>query len=356
MGPLSLLLTIAVPPTIILFAVYIALRSQNSNGRISSVFKLDTEHGLLRQGLLWMAIGIPISLGLAFGAWIWARYNIELSSSGYRNFLEISILPLGIMSISLPLAGLVSSFHSTQQAAKQISLNKVKNNIDAFYSHRKGMIEYFAVMDDMVYFGEYTFPYSAHPVIHKRFFSGSPETGWPTLIEESFETVERHIRRAAEKLSVVLSGASELSLDLYLQAGNEIYHAAEALNIKKIIVDMVATGVYVKDTHSESGFLTMGVSTEETLVSLRFVREFYNNLCDFAGRQRMEMAPELLKVFEMTEHWLKKGRFIEELHSNEISALILAGAATINERHPTVILNEERAAALKSILGKHLLR
>ncbi|MGA3683489.1 hypothetical protein [Pseudomonas graminis] len=353
MDMLSLLLTIIVPPAIVLFAVCMALSPADSTNRIFSVFKLDTEHGLLKQGLLWMAIGGPVGLGLAFGAWIWADYNVELSSLGYRKFLEISILPLGIMSISLPLAGLVSSFHSTQQAAKQISLNKVKNNIDAFYSHRKAMIEYFSAMDDMVYFGEYSFSYKIHPVIHKRFFRGSPETGWPSLIEGSFEAIEQHIRSATAKLIPVLSGTNNLALDFYLLASNEIYIAAKGLNIKQITLDMVSTGVYVKYPDSESGYLTMGVTTKETLVSIRFIYEFYNNLCDFAGRERMELSDDLLKVLTKTEYWLEKGTFIEGLHLNEIAALIETGAATTNERHPTII-ERERLAALNNIVGRNL--
>lgn len=354
MDMLSLLLTIVVPPAIVLFTVCMALSPANSNSRVLSVFKLDTEHGLLKQGLLWMAIGGPVSLGLAFGAWIWAGYNVELSSSGYRKFLEISILPLGLMSISLPLAGLVSSFHSTQQAAKQILLNKVKNNIDAFYSHRKGMIEYFSAMDDMVYFGEFTFSYRIHPVLHKRFFRGSPETGWPSLIEGSFEAIEQHIRSAAAKLIPVLSGTNHLALEFYLLASNEIYIAANGLHIKKITLDMVSTGVYVKNSGSESGYLTMGVTTKETLVAIRFIYEFYNNLCDFAGRERMELSDDLLEVLTKTEYWLEKGSFIEDLHLNDIGALIEAGGATINERHPIIIAREERAAAIKKIVGRNL--
>lgn len=344
MGPLSLLLTIAVPPAIVLLIASLMCNPAESSNRLLAVFKFDTEHGLIRQGLLWLAIGIPFSLGLAFGAWVWAEYDVDLSYSGYRKFLEISILPLGLMSISLPLAGLVSSFHSTQQAAKQISLNKVKNNIDAFYSHRKAMVEYFSVMDDMVYFGEYVFSYSAHPVLHKRFFRGSPESGWPTLVEQSFEDVERHIRRAAEKLIVVLSGPSNISLDFYLQASNEIYQAALALHIKAITLDMVATGVYVKDADADGGYLTMGVTTEQTLVSIRFVREYYNNLCDFAGRDRMQLSSELIKVFTHTEYWLMKGRFIEDLHQNNIAALVESGNATVNEQHPSITAQEAMAA------------
>lgn len=168
---LLLIATIIIPALTIFWLIASKLgEGQNCKMRALSVFELNTEHGLIRQGLLWLAVSIPLSLGMAFGIWGWSGYTVSLTPGGYKKFVEISLLPLAIMSISLPLAGLVSRFHSTQQAARQIILSKTKNSLDAYYAHRKAMFEYFKEIDETNYFGMHSFSYKVHPVLHKRFF------------------------------------------------------------------------------------------------------------------------------------------------------------------------------------------
>lgn len=326
--------TVVTPLILTILAVMYCVGSgDNIKGKFISVFELKSEQGLVKQGLLWLAIGLPLNLGLAFGVWAWSGYSVNLSAEGYRKFIEISIMPLAIISISLPLASLVSRFHSTQQAAKQISITLFKNNLDAFSSHRKGMLDYFSDFDAMKYFDELTFEYKVHPVLHKRFFSGSPEKGWPSRNEASFEEVERHLKQAATFLIPVLSGTSKTRLNDYLHASLNIYLVAEALHIKEIAHGMARRGVYVKWENSDGGVSTLGVKTLETLAALRFSREFYNNFCDFSGRSRMKMSNELEEVFLKTEYWLKKGEHIEAIHVEELAMLVENGVAEYGEKH-----------------------
>lgn len=330
-----MLLTVIVPVALTTLGVVLCIGyGAGVKSKILSVFDLNSEHGLIKQGLLWLAIGVPLSLGFAFGIWSWVGYSLNLSADGYRKFIEISILPLAIMSVSLPLAGLVSRFHSTQQAAKQISITMIKNNLDAFAAHRKGMLEYFSDFEDMTYFDEYKFKYKTHPVLHKRFFSGSPEKGWPSRNESSFDALEKRLEQAAVFLIPVLNGTSLRRLDDYLHASLNIYGAADALHIKEITHDMARSGVYVKWENSEGGVLTIGLKTLEALAALRFVREYYNNFCDFSGRPRMEISTELEAVFLKTEYWLKKGDYIESIHLQDIVGLVEAGRAEYGEKHP----------------------
>ncbi|WP_338495810.1 hypothetical protein V5F23_17215 [Pseudomonas sp. WP18] len=297
-----------------------------------SVAELHTEHGLIRQGLLWLAIGIPLSLGLAFGVWVCSGYEVSLNLEGYKKFVEISLLPLAIMSVSLPLAALVSRIHSTQQAARQIVLSRTKNNLDAYYAHRKAMFEYFKEIDETEYFNQYKFSYKAHPVLHKRFFLGSPEEGTPVMHEHTFTKVEQCINGAATFLIDVLSGSAKEPLAFYLTACSNIYHASKILNIKPVYIDMKDRGVFIRHNENE-GATTFGVSTLETLAALRFTREYFNNLCDFSGRSRMSVSPKLDEVFDKTEFWLHKGKFIEELHEGIIANLVASGGATLGEKH-----------------------
>ncbi len=331
---LCVVLTIFIPVTLTTLGVTCLTGSgDNLKRKFLSVFELNSEHGLVKQGLLWLAIGLPLSLGISFGVWSWTGYSVSLSADGYKKFVEISILPLAIMSISLPLAGLVSRFHSTQQSAKQISLTTTKNNLDAYAAHRKGMHEYFSYLEPIKYFDNYDFKYKAHPVLHKRFFSGSPEKGWPSRNEDSFDKIENFLERAAKFLIPVLAGDYERRLDNYLQASQRIYLAAEALHIKEITHDMAQRGVFVRWKNREDGALTLGVKTLETLAALRFTREFYNNFCDFSGRSRMKISDELEDVFSKTDYWLKKGEHIENIHLKEISILVSKGEADYGEKH-----------------------
>ena len=300
-----------------------------------SVFELNTEHGLIRQGLLWLAIGIPLSLGFAFGLWTWSGYEVSLTTEGYKRFAEISLLPLALMSTSLPLAALVARFHSTQQAARQITLSRTKNNLDAYYAHRKAMFEYFKEIDDTKYFNQYTFSYKTHPVVHKRFFIGTPEDGTPVVHKRAFEQIESFIHGAASHLRGVLDGSNKNSFSFYLAANTDIYHAAKKLNIKKIYMTMREQGVYVR-YEDDSDAPTFGTSTLETLAALRFTWEYYNNLCDFSGRDRMDIPSELEAVFTKTEFWLNKGKFIEALHEGPIAELVASGRASPGELHHTL--------------------
>lgn len=334
MDVVIMLLTIVAPVVFIVFGVvWFIGRGTDLRSRIVSIFELDSERGLIKQGLLWLAIGVPLSLGFAFGFWAWSGYSLNLSADGYKMFLEISILPLAIMSTSLPLAGLVSRFHSTQQAAKQIAITMLKNNLDAFSAHRKGMLEYFSSFEDMTYFDEFKFVYRTHPVLHKRFFNGSPENGWPIRNEVSFDNVEKWLRQAAASLIPVLTGTSEDRLNDYLQASLKIYCAAEMLHIKEVTHDMARRGVYVKWENGNGGVLTLGGKTLETLAALRFVREYYNNFCDFSGRPRMEVSEEIEDVFLKTKYWLEKGEYIESINLDELVKLVENGQAEYGENH-----------------------
>jgi hypothetical protein len=88
--------------------------------KVIRVVTLDPLNGLLHQRLFWLCIVVPLSYFIIFGCIAWNGYSIILSTEGLATFLSISTLPLGLLSISLPLTVIVASFHSTQQTARQI--------------------------------------------------------------------------------------------------------------------------------------------------------------------------------------------------------------------------------------------
>lgn len=306
--------------------------------RITSILKLDTSHGLIRQGLLWLAILIPLGVGVSLGSWVWLGRAIDLSQSGFKNFIEISILPIAVVSVALPLAGLVSRFHSTQQTAKQIEVVSYKNNLDAFYTHRKELISYFSAIPIVNYFNLIDFKYEIHPVLHVRFFLGSPEKGFPRVDRGSFDYVEGRILSAAKFLYPVLEHRveSQSLLDLYLNACNDVYLAAKALHIKKVTYELIQTGVLVSSDEAAPGeydMVTIGTTTLEMLASLRFVKGCYDNLCDFAGEPRLEIPKILDDVFNKTEKYISKELVIERLHERELAEMVASGRACYDVNH-----------------------
>lgn len=119
----------------ILFIVFYLLHLKNTNA-----FEMNAEP-LTKQRLFKAAFIIPITSFLAFGAVAWTGHSFQLDADGLNNFLNISKLPLGLLSLSVPFGVIVNNIHRTIQTDTQIKEAQKKNKADAFYSHRKNTIE-----------------------------------------------------------------------------------------------------------------------------------------------------------------------------------------------------------------------
>ncbi|MBA6043734.1 hypothetical protein [Pseudomonas lactis] len=341
---LMVTISLAVLVSLMLVACFVG-KGEWGWSRVNSTLQLDTSQGLAHQGLLWLSISTPVAIAVSLGLWVWPKYSFELSPAGFKNFIDISILPLAIMSLSLPLSGLIAKFHSTQQTAKQIEVVSFKNNLDAFYTHRKEMLAYFAALDKVDYFGVATFEYNLHPVLHLRFFSGTPENGLPAVDMDAFRLVEASILSAAKFLKgvLVLDRVTSIStLDIYLHACESIRVAAESLHITKITRDFVLQGVLIRSEKCKPpsyDMVTLGTTTLHALAAIRFVRGFYDNLCDFAGVSRWVVSKELDLVFYGGKSLIEGELQIELLHKTEIQHLVEIGSARYNEKHPLLTEN-----------------
>lgn len=331
-------------PVVVSMAVVIFFLGEGrwSRARFKSVFQLDTSKGLVHQGLLWLVVLIPVSVATSLGGWVWADYALELSSGGFKKFIEISILPLAVMSLSLPLAGLISRFHSTQQTAKQIEVVSFKNNLDAFYTHRKELLAYFDAMPEVNYLGVVDVKYKLHPALHLRFFNGAPKQGWPQVNNSSFEEVGRNISAGAKFLRWTLEPSVKgniSALDCYLNACRDIFLAAQALHVRDVNRTLVSRGVMIKTgLVSQEGYdmITMGTTTLEALAAIRIVKSYYDNLCDFAGVARLEISEAHDIVFKGGQRILDGELVIENLHEVEIAGLVASGRARYDENHPLI--------------------
>lgn len=293
-----------------------------------SSFKLDAKNGLLNQGLLWLAILLPISYFFAFGLIAWEGYMIDISSTGLTIFFEISKIPLTFLSLALPLTILVARFHSTEQTAAQIAITSHKNNLDSFYAHRKEMFSYFSQLEETDYFGALTGEFMVHPRLHKNFFVGDPNDGIPELNKELFEHIESTLDSARMEIDAVLrSNDPESAFDQYLlSACVTIHYLSGKLALREIYQSAASKGVLLKLNMSGEGqqeYLSVGTTTDELVASYRYAHDYFQNLCDFAG-YTMKPTPDKYKYIQTGGKFrtINTPKVIEQLHVNKISRLL----------------------------------
>lgn len=121
-------------------------RRKKSSSRLK-YFEMD-EKPLTSQTLFWLAISMPFFSFCYFGAFSWYGKPILFNADGFERFIKISTLPLGLLSLSIPLTAVINNIHRTIQTNKQIEETTKKNISDLYYSHKKF---FFESMKDIVY-------------------------------------------------------------------------------------------------------------------------------------------------------------------------------------------------------------
>lgn len=99
------------------------------------------EKKLSEQWIFWLSILIPLTISIALSIPLWFETKINISANGYGNFLQMFKLPIGVLSLSIPLVAIVAHIHRTIQTAKQIELTNQKNITDRFFSHHKYIVD-----------------------------------------------------------------------------------------------------------------------------------------------------------------------------------------------------------------------
>ncbi|ELY2674686.1 hypothetical protein FZI57_20290 [Cronobacter sakazakii] len=100
------------------------------------------EQPLFKQKLFTAALIIPLVSFLTFGAIAWIGHKPQLDAEGLNNFIEISKLPLAMLSLAVPLGVVVNNIHRTIQTSAQIREAQRKNKNDFFYSHQKNTLDH----------------------------------------------------------------------------------------------------------------------------------------------------------------------------------------------------------------------
>lgn len=291
-------------------------------------FKLDANKGLLHQGLLWLTMLLPISYFFTFGTIAWNGYTIDISSNGLSIFFEISKVPLTLLSLALPLTILVARFHSTEQTAKQIAITSHKNNLDAFYAHRKELFSYFSQLEETDYLGAIKVSFTVHPRLHKNFFIGSPDSGVPETNIDMFKKIEQNLSSARFEIDNVLTNKNpDNTFSFYLlNACVTIHHLSHCLGLREIYNELALKGVSLKinvKNIGEDEYLSVGTTTDELIAAYRYAHDYFLNLCDFAG---YTPEPTQKKYKYITTggkfRTISTPKVIEQLHQNEIARLL----------------------------------
>lgn len=330
----SLIAIILLPILIPILAVACILgRGAWGIQRFKSTLALNEECGLSEQGLLWISILSPFLYFLAFGVASWDGYSVSVTSEGLKTFLSISALPLGVLSLALPLSVLVSRLHATKQTAKQIKIIQQKNNLDLFHSHRKELFSYFSQIGEVQYLDCLTGKFKVHPRVHKVFFTGKPENGVPLINEDAFKDIEGELSSARWQLDAIIRDKNpQLTYSFYIaNFCSTIYRLSEKLGLPEIYVELAQNSLLVPtklDGGEQMELLTVGKTTDEAVAAYRYAKGYFHNLCDFAGREQGAVENDELKYIDAGVKFrtINAERIIERLHQNEIQHAITTKA------------------------------
>lgn len=304
--------------------------------RFTSALTLSADKGLSSQGLLWLSIFCPFLYFMTLGFVAWQGYEISITGEGLNTFFSISKVPLAILSLAIPLSVLVSRFHATKQTAEQIKITRLKNNLDLFNSHRSELFSYFSQIGEVNYFDCFTAKFKVHPRVHKVFFIGSPADGTPVPNEGSFKDIESELSFARRQLDAVITDKSPTqTYDFYIaNLCSTIYRLSEKLGLPEIYETLAEKSILVpvvfKGNRKE--LLTVGTTTEEIVSAYRYAKGYYENLCDFAGRESEKVEDESLKYIDTGRKFrsIKEVSVIENLHQTKIKEVIASDQEIIN--------------------------
>ncbi len=244
---------------------------------------LNPKHGLGDQTLFWLVVLVPLTYFIIFGAITWKDYSVALNAGGFDKFIEISKLPIGLLSLSLPLTALVTYLHSTAQTAKQIE----KNEHELFYLHRREFVFYFDQIGATTINDEYDIGYKIFPRIHGKLFKGDPSAGTPELDRELADKLVRELRMAERCLERVLREEFSVETsDAYLKLCKIITDQINFFSIRdlwlqidKACYPIEFEGKQIPTLHS------LGCNAAHAVAAYECVKGYLTNVLYFSGYQ-----------------------------------------------------------------------
>ncbi|WP_336819513.1 hypothetical protein [Cedecea sp. MMO-103] len=200
---------------IVIYLIYLIVEyAKNKN---NSYFEM-TEERLTKQKLFKQSIRIPVFSSLYFGIFSWMGHAPQFDAAGFTNFIEISKLPIALLSLSIPFVAIVANIHRTIQTEnqirktqRQIDLVIDKNRSDAYYSHLKNYSDIFKTLPsftlsrrDNTSFEKETVKLSVdhtYSLYKKIFKKSSISTGYNSEVDREFlKTLENIYTRIGDAL------------------------------------------------------------------------------------------------------------------------------------------------------------
>ncbi|MEH6397704.1 hypothetical protein [Pantoea sp. Haah2121] len=287
------------------------------------IMTLHTEKSIGHQGIFWFSIILPMVYFFLLGSLAWSGYTFRFDAEGFKTFVSISALPLGVLSLAIPLSASVSRFHATKQTAKQIQIVSQKNNIDLFHAHRKELFSYFEQIGEVELHENLKALNKPHPRIHKLFFAGDPKYGTPTVKKDRFEEVDKLLETTRGMLISILDNVNpQVSFGLYIEIFcRDVMRLAHMLGLQEVIDLCMSSPRYpcvIKGVRYN--LESVGSTSDEAIAAFKCIENFYNNLRDFAYYKSpyFDNKKEARRLIDSVRNKLEQNT-IEKLHRNIIA-------------------------------------
>ncbi|XQS16361.1 hypothetical protein ACJ6TS_20690 [Citrobacter telavivensis] len=257
----------------------------------NKAFEMDAAP-LTKQYLFKQSLRIPCLSSLYFGILSWVGHTPQFNNEGFINFIEISKLPIALLSLTIPFVIVVNNIHRTIQTDKQIEEAKRKNIADSYYSHFKHIVDYFTNLPpktlklDIPYVKdskqEFKFNYPIH--LYKFIYNeNDPEHGVLSTNRIYMKKLTDLLLNIVDLLENLNPSKSSTDSSLKKQAWslNEIEKDLTKLH-KMMCIDIPSQDYhfYYRDPHNQFLLRTNFSSAEELADRLEIIYQFIINVLE----------------------------------------------------------------------------
>ena len=274
-------------------AIICVLLFLNKFNKIIFGFFEFTDESLSKQKLFKISLTFPffIALLLCFPIWFDNSIKLDLSPSGYEDFLSIFKLPIGVWSLSIPLVAIVAHIHRTIQTAAQLEVTRKKNLGDTFFAHHKYITEalskfpeYTTSINKSGFTKKVSEPYK---VYNKIFENSSYETGLVindisgkfNSIQDSINNIVVHLNKAKTRKDNILGKVDDL---------NQIISTLNNLNRSCTVSIQESKTNYlymVKDPKVTTKLVFVYENEEELKNDLKYSIELISSICALMNKR-----------------------------------------------------------------------
>ncbi|MDI3370997.1 hypothetical protein QLG14_17325 [Pseudomonas sp. V104_10] len=303
-----LVAALSLPPFVLYFCINFCLGRVSKKARRFTL-ALDPDQGLGEQPLFWLVMLTPVTYFFLFGIVAWTDgYELSLDSYGFKQFWEITTLPVAMLSLAIPLTALVTYLHSTAQTARQIE----KNKHELFYIHRNQFVTYYEQIGSTRFSDGLKVSYKINPRVHARLFIGDVAEGTPMRKTQVFNSRIADLKVARRCLVRLMSQPpSPASFIDYLIFCRRVYKLIHFFTIGdlEVILDEASHGARTSDKRRSR---LLGLSTDLAVDSFRCVENYLTSAIEFSGyADGLKKLPQGRQAFDKLIDDNKHKRVIE---------------------------------------------